>query len=80
MINQRTPAAADKVVGRGGTSNWLLVRLDHEEFWWRPSWMVLRDGKGPLVNTSVEPGEWPEVAVLRVFRLGHLLPEELSTA
>ena len=33
----------------------------------------------PSVNTSVEPGEWPQVAEMSFFRLGHLLPEEHST-
>ena len=33
-------------------------RLDREGFWWRPSWLELREGKRPPENTTGEPGEW----------------------
>ena len=69
MIHQRTPAMVESVVRAlsqeeqfgGGCVGELrdgAVRLDHEGFWWRPSWEALRRGERPPPMNGGEPGEW----------------------
>ena len=35
------------------------AQLEHEGFWWRPSWEALRGGERPPQIDAGEPGEWP---------------------
>ena len=68
MIHQRTPAVGESVVTALGQEEQLggcvgelqeaAERLDHEGFWWRPSWEALRRGERPPLMNVGEPGEW----------------------
>ena len=65
MISQRNPNVAnlERMSGEGPPEGCLgqlrecAQQLDHEGFWWRPSWSALRRGARPD-KVDGEPGEW----------------------
>ena len=83
MIHQRTPAVVESVVTALGQEEQLgscavelqAERLDHEGFWWRPSWEALRRGERPPLMNVGEPGKDTRLAVLGIIHFRHLLSE-----
>ena len=86
MIHQRTPAVAESVVtalgqeeqfgGCVGELQEAAERLDHEGFWWRPSWEALRRGERPTSDERWRT--WrvdTRLAVLGIIHFRHLLSE-----
>ena len=69
MIRQRTPDVAiiveHSLVNENPQDSCLeelraaAAELDRQGFWWRPSWVELREGKRPPQNDARDPGEWP---------------------